>query len=283
MPMNAAVNMEISSGEGELADLVKDVRRNAERVNAASRQRAGFVAELIERSRSISGEIADLRRQSYSSQDKLSVTADAAESIIEEVQSIVDLMDRSVQGISAFHEKVLAFKTRFEEVNAVSNAIVEVADRTKILSINAMIEAARAGEHGRGFQVVANEVRELATSTGSSAELISTHLSQLLSDSIEMSKECAELHRLATEGNNRGQANLEGLKAIHVEVLNSASDANGASQSTGEQIEMFADLVSGMERLQQDTEEAIAGSARNIEITTTLEQRIAGLPTQNRV
>lgn len=69
---------------------------------------------------------------------------------------IVDQLDK----LTHFHQ----------EIAAVASIISDIADQTKILSLNASIEAARAGEHGRTFAVVAQAVRELATRTSKSAQ-----------------------------------------------------------------------------------------------------------------
>lgn len=59
-----------------------------------------------------------------------------------------------------------------DQVNSLTNDILEVADQTNLLALNASIEAARAGEAGRGFAVVADEIRLLADSTTETANRI---------------------------------------------------------------------------------------------------------------
>jgi len=59
--------------------------------------------------------------------------------------------------------------------------ILEVADRTRLLGLNAAIVAAQAGEHGRGFSVVAEEIRKLANNSSSSAEQITDILDEIQS------------------------------------------------------------------------------------------------------
>jgi len=83
-------------------------------------------------------------------------------------------------------------KQKAESVAGITGSIQDVSDRTGILAINASIEAARAGTVGRGFRIIANEVRTLATQTGDFAKQIETNIGEFQSTVETINKQMGE-------------------------------------------------------------------------------------------
>lgn len=80
-------------------------------------------------------------------------------------------------------------KEKTKNVASITGSIQDVSDRTGILAINASIEAARAGTVGRGFRIIANEVRTLATQTGDFAKQIETNIGEFQSSVITINSQ----------------------------------------------------------------------------------------------
>jgi methyl-accepting chemotaxis protein len=101
--------------------------------------------------------------------------------VIEDNQKAIGELAREVDDASDVIQKL---STDSQSISRVIDVIQGIAEQTNLLALNAAIEAARAGEQGRGFAVVADEVRSLATKTHDSTEEIKSMIERLQKGSI---------------------------------------------------------------------------------------------------
>jgi methyl-accepting chemotaxis protein len=199
-----------------------------------------------------------------------------------DVRQAADTIDNGISATDAATAAVVDHARRAEEVIgsleqslrrvAATAALVQgIAGQTRLLALNATIEAARAGELGLGFTVVADEVKELATTTSQSTEQIAATIEELERDTGQMAGTIAAMvSGIASVGD--AATSLRAVAADQGDVVGRLADQMG--QTIG-RVEQMSGLAAQLERRQSDRIAAsgmirLRGSNPSREILATL-------------
>jgi len=181
-----------------------------------------------------------------------------------EGESGKQVMTEAIVGVMMLSESVndagSIIKKLGEDSNSIGGiieVITGVADQTNLLALNAAIEAARAGEQGRGFAVVADEVRSLASQTQQSAQKIHAIINNLLSHVDEASS----ILESSVEQSSKADELMESATVSYSELVGLMKDVSALSASlfetTANSHTSVDDAVSNLEQIQASSQAAI--------------------------
>ncbi|WP_080917518.1 methyl-accepting chemotaxis protein [Shewanella japonica] len=182
---------------------------------------------------------------------------------LNEVSQLMNQIDSAADNISSLSEQS-------KKINSVLSVIGGIAEQTNLLALNAAIEAARAGEQGRGFAVVADEVRSLASRTQAST--------------VEINEMLSELHKLVgqavdamEQSQKSGVRSVDSSKAISESlgaVTSSMTSINDMSTQIAtaatEQSSVTEEINRNITSVQEIVNELLSSSQQAAEVSTSV-------------
>lgn len=151
--------------------------------------------------------------------DNLVSTSEEIVATSEEIANSANELLKSIEDLKGYSNDVTE---QIAKTNNILNFIEEVASQSNLLGLNAAIEAARAGEHGRGFSVVAEEIRKMATNSKTSVTKITDILQSIKQQNDKMSNKIDNINELSSQQ----AASTEEITASMSNLTKSAEDLN---------------------------------------------------------
>ncbi|MCI1738895.1 MAG: methyl-accepting chemotaxis protein [Pseudomonas veronii] len=254
-----------------LSTMVSHIRRAAEEVNGRAQALSGLSGGAYEGMEQQSGEITSMAgaveefsATSLNIADNMGNTERLAQENAQQtrigrnsMQEASSSLEHIATALNSTATVINTLGQRSQEIGGIVGVITSIAEQTNLLALNAAIEAARAGEQGRGFAVVADEVRNLASRTRQATDEISGMI-------LSIQQETGNAISTMEQGNTLMQ---EGLSR-NADVASALARIDEQSRSAGQQ---FAAITTATQE-QSSTATLLSSNLQSIALANS-EQR----------
>lgn len=259
-----------------------------EQMNAAN-ETSAVIQQMASGIQQMAANANQVAAQSAQATDTAKDGGRAVEKAVTQMAQIADTVNTSARVVTKLGE-------RSKEIGQIVDTISGIAGQTNLLALNAAIEAARAGEQGRGFAVVAEEVRKLAEQSQEAAKKIADLIGEIQGDTdkavtamndgtrevkmgaevvdaagaafrdivdlvTQVSGQVKDISVAVQQMANGSQQIVSAVKKIDDLSKNSASESQGVSAITEEQLASMEEIASSSQalaRLSQELQTAVA-------------------------
>lgn len=268
----AAASEEMSMVADETSKGVTKQRSETELVATSMTQMASTAQEVAQNAELAANGTRDADEQAIEGKRIVASTMEVISSLASEVERAANVIKN--------------LESNSQQIGSIAEVIRDIAEQTNLLALNAAIEAARAGEQGRGFAVVADEVRNLASRTRQSTEEIETMIQELqagTSDAANVMEESREKAHASVDQATQAAAALDKITASvnHVMAMNTQIAESARQQgNVSEEISRNINTITG---IADETNESTSQMSRASEELSKLASDLQGLVNQFKV
>ena len=251
-----ALAIEFNTFTDKLRSLLKDTAANTKAVSDAAdhlRDVSHATSKEINQERSqvdnvstavtqMAATVVEISKNAAQSSDAATKADELVQAGSEQVQDAMREIRALADAISQGVEVVGGLSKESDSIGAVVDVINSIAEQTNLLALNAAIEAARAGEQGRGFAVVADEVRSLASRTQESTTDIRKMVERLQAMSEQTNSVMQEGQTRSQSGVDKTEKVVETLKDITQSIGLVHEQSTHIALATEQQTEVAQDI-----------------------------------------
>lgn len=235
----------------DLHSLTTQTAKITARQNRATEDVSQVVEDMVESVRAVSVNASSAATAASEADD----AAKQGRAIVNETVNIINGLASEVDRAG---EVIRKLEMDTGNVGHILDVIKGIAEQTNLLALNAAIEAARAGEQGRGFAVVADEVRTLASRTQSSTQEIQAVIEQLQKAARSAVEVMAESKERAQSSVTQAAKTGESLEAITLKVESIKTMNNQIAAATDHQEQATYSIRNNVEGIKETSAEAVS-------------------------
>ncbi|WP_455366852.1 methyl-accepting chemotaxis protein [Kaarinaea lacus] len=240
------ITTRVASASERMTVVTEETRKGADR----QQQETDEVAIAVNEMAASGQEVARNANAAAEAAHNADVAADNGRQVVGHTIEAIDSLAREVKEAGVVIDRV---EKDSESIGGVLDVIKGIAEQTNLLALNAAIEAARAGEQGRGFAVVADEVRTLASRTQQSTAEIQTMIERLQSGTqdavnvMDQSREMAEatVGQAAKAGTSLEEINsaVTTIKDLNSQIACSAEEQSAVAEEINQKVVRISDIT----------------------------------------
>jgi len=284
--MSMAANALLSNIQASLQHVSETVSRlssSSSRINHIAQRTSNSVMHQQEQTSSVMAAITQMSHSTESVASSAEETVAASELARQESESGRRITDDAIDSITQLRQNIEQATSvihqldqQSQNVDTVLEVIRKIAEQTNLLALNAAIEAARAGEQGRGFAVVADEVRTLASRTHSSTEEINTIISTLQAGAREAVQAMESSLKSADSGVTQVENSTRAFATIAAEI----ERINSMNHQVAQAIHANSDVASQIDKSIQAINSSTDETSEHARFLNDVSHELTDLATQ---